>query len=254
MSMNYDTIAALRREDEKMADALQFIVPVRHGGGAADGIGDLWAPSTYPDRGEPPVTEKTNYARMLTGVNAMPVINITEEDVQKMKDKAWKSTLWDFDNWVGGYLKPNENPANKALLAKVYPEWLERQKTVIENFHDFKKRVETLKIMGPKNKEDLFLFYRMGYPQTVASGQGTDVNIRGYADNMVPPGLTDAAHVQPAAQQAAAFQRGIFNWNSKENITRALYHHPRSVFPGHNSAPPTAYNSRYTNPWPAAPV
>jgi hypothetical protein len=174
--------------------------------------------------------EKVNYSKILTGQSTTPVISITEEDVQKMKDKTWKATLWDFDNWVGEYLKPNENPANKALLAKVYPEWLERQKQVIENYHDFKKRVETLKITGPKNKEDLFLFYRLGYPDSAVSAQGKDESIAGYAGRDEPPGL--GTQVADRDNQIITFQRGLFNWNRKENTGRALFAHKHSVFQG----------------------
>lgn len=217
--VNYGTIEALRREDEKMADALQFIVPIKHANG-------LWGPGAYPDKGEINVTEKANYAKLLTGKKVKPVVSITEEDIKKLKDKAWKATLWDFDNWVGEYLEPNKNPVNKALLAKIYPEWLERQKAVIENYHDFKKRVETLKITGPKNKEDLFLFYRLGYPKS--TDQGKNKAFAHYANNEAAPGLMDKE--MDTKKQQTRFQRGLFNINRRRAVERSTYGYPHSIF------------------------
>jgi len=217
--VNYSTIEALRREDEKMADALQFIVPVKHDA-------RYWGPGSYPDKNEINVTEKANYAELLTGQKVKPVVSITEEDIKKLKDKAWKATLWDFDNWVGEYLEPNKNPVNKALLAKIYPEWLERQKAVIENWHDFKKRVETLKITGPKNKEDLFLFYRLGYP--TGNPQGKNAEFASYAEKTTGPRLRNTPI--DAVTQQRNFQRGVFNRNKKHIVNQSLYGNTHSVF------------------------
>jgi hypothetical protein len=223
-SATYDTIATLRREDEKMTNAMQFIVPVSHGRG-------LWAPGTYMDTGEAPISEKVTYSQMLTGQNVVPQVQITDEDIQKVRDKTWMATLYDFDNWVGEYLKPNQNPANKALLDKIYPEWLDRQKQVVENYHDMKKRVETLKITGPKNREDLFLFYRMGYP--TASEMGQNSEFAAYTQRNDGPALGRRGQNQipiSLEQDQMNFQRGIFNLNRREMTTKALAGYDHSVF------------------------
>lgn len=223
-NVSYSTIAALRKEDEKMQNAMQFIVPVKHDTG-------VWGPSTYQHTTMPPISDKITYSRLLTGQEVTPQLQITDEDVKAVKDKEWMATLYDFDNWVGEYLEPNRNPANKALLSKIYPEWLERQKNVIENYHDFKKRVETLKITGPKNKEDLFLFYRLGYPR--ASDQGRNDGFSVYANRIDAPALGGLGQngLPTAGDATVNFQRGVFNLNRKRMEGKALYGHKRSIFP-----------------------
>lgn len=234
-NVSYSTIAALRKEDEKMQNAMQFIVPVKHDA-------TIWGPSTYQHTTMPPISDKITYSRLLTGQEVRPQLQITDEDVKAVKDKEWMATLYDFDNWVGEYLEPNRNPANKALLSRIYPEWLERQKNVIENYHDFKKRVETLKITGPKNKEDLFLFYRLGYPRV--SPQGQNVDFSGYANNVDAPALGILGQNGLPADDTTAnfnFQRGVFNINRKKMEAKALYGRTHSIF---NTATP-AINSVY---------
>lgn len=229
------TIDMFRREDEKMSQMLQYIVPIQRGADDDNGQ-EKYGPASYESPGEPKSWDKMNYAQLLTGKTPNPVINITDDDIAMMKQKSYASVERDFNNYVGSLLKPNENPANKAFLQKIYPGWFDKQKDAVEKWHDTKKRVENLMIMGPRSEEDLFMLYRLGY---TAGGIGTATNQMGQMSalqtqvrsrNAPGVGPGGAPWVGNAAAQQAKFQRGIFNIDRRVLQSKPLMGFPTSVF------------------------
>lgn len=237
-------ISMFKREDEKMAEALQFIVPIYRGTNTTSaGPVKEYGPATYQQPGEPAIWEKENYAKLLTKQDVQPVVNITQEDIDVLKEKQYKSVEMDFNNYVGALLKPNENPANKAFLNKIYPGWFDKQRKAVENWHETKKRMENLMIMGPRNEEDLFMLYRLGYdPSKGGVGEDTDHKMGRFQPLIEQiksdraPGIGKGLPADDAATMVN-FQRGIFNQDRKELYTKALGGYPHSVFKEFETAP-----------------
>ena len=227
------TISMMREEDEKLQSALQFLVPVHHGG-------QEYHPAAYKHTKDPVAWEKQNWATMLTGRQAIPTLEITDGDIELMKEKSYKALQYDFDNYVGMLYKPNENPANKAFLKQVYPEWFDHQIQPIEEWHKTKQEMEKLIIKGAENHEEHFKLYRLGYKP--GEGIGRAVNHRmGWNDALIDqlggasPQLLDR---DQAAALAPNFQRGIFNTNKREIIKNQMFghiaggEHQRTLFRG----------------------
>jgi len=237
MSATADTIEMFRREDAKLEDALQYVVPIKHG------TNNLWGPATYEDKGMPAIWEKRNYLGLLApGAALNPTIEITQEDIDTLKNKAYMQTEYDFNNYVGELIKPDTSPANKAFLQKIYPAWFDKQRKTIETWHDTKKKIENLLLMGPKSQEDLFMLYRLGYSNTtgIAPTKKDEEQQMGKFDELVKqvtgqaPGISWKA--QSAEETAMNFQRGLFNQDRRNLMSKAMMGFPRSVFPGEYEA------------------
>jgi len=228
MSSTDETIRMFKEEDAKLDSVLQYVVPVSHGSGGVHG------PAYYPHKKEPAIWEKQDYAKLLIpNAQIQPRLEITDEDIQVMKDKAYRATEWDFNNYVGEMLKPNESPANKAFLHKIYPEWFTKQTQAIENWHDTKKRIEKLQIMGPKSKEDLFMLYRLGFTQNGGIGSAnehTQGQFRPLIKQVNDPAPTVGQNMQSAREIRANFQRGIFNTDRKTLTAKSMQYGNRSAF------------------------
>jgi hypothetical protein len=220
---NENTISMFKRMDEQMNESLQFIVPVTR-----DAAGLEAGPASYRHTAEPPIWEKTEYTKLLTGNDVTPTVSITQEDIDALKEKSYRSVERDFNNYVGAMLKPNENPANKAFLHKIYPGWFEKQKQAVENWHDSKKKMESLLLLGPRNEEDLFTLYRLGYGMDATEGRmkiGAKDNLgvfRPLIDqlNGPSPGLNTGWGTPDDVEYA--FQRGIFNTDRRQLTSQAI--------------------------------
>jgi hypothetical protein len=210
-------INTLKEEDGRIGNSLHFVVGVPHGD-------KMMGPASYEHKKDPELIDKLNYGSMLTGLEPQPVVTVTDEDVAIMEQKAWMAKLKDFNAWVGLVYKPEESPANKDLLSRIYPEWIEMQKKEIDNWHDFKKREETVKLKGPDGVEDLFLMYRMGFPGGVPGDASDQRQIKDEAleKSMKTP---NAPHYGPRTDawvDPENFQRGIFNQRRAYLTTQAL--------------------------------
>lgn len=223
---NESTISMFKRMDAQMDESLQFLVPVNRGGTET-------GPSSYRHTKEPPIWEKSEYTKLLTGASVQPTVSITQEDVDAIKEKSYRATEMDFNNYVGALLKPNENPANKAFLMKIYPGWFAKQKQAVENWHEMKKKIETLKLMGPRNEEDLFTLYRLGYSNGEI-GQNADQmqQFQPLVDqlNGPAPGL-GAGYPTDTPTIYANFQRGIFNTDRRQLASQAIMGNQGSIWP-----------------------
>jgi hypothetical protein len=219
MSANSRIISALKAEDDKIASGIRFMVGVPHD--VNDGKA-TWGPISYMHTQDPPIMDKMSYGKILTGSNVQPTVQVTDRDVAVEKEKAWMAQLRDFNNWVGEVFKPEDSPANKEVLSRVYPEWIQQQKDEIENWHDMKKRMETIKLMGAQNKEDLFLLYRLGYPKP---GQIEDTALTTQMKDMNAPGLTHQGKGW-SAQSAGNFYRGLGNTRQKSLDIQTLSRGP----------------------------
>ena len=125
--------------------------------------------------------------------------------------------LKDFNNWVGNVYRPQESPANKELLSRVYPEWIEMQKEEIDKFHDMKKRIEAVKLKGPENIEDLWMLYRLQWPSAGGASQG-EATFKASMETANVPKL-DKDHTWGDTKN---FWRGVWNTRRLTLQTQAL--------------------------------
>lgn len=212
-------IAQLKEEDSKINKNMRHIVPVPHGT-------DTQGPISYEHRRDPELLDKMNYGNILTGKDVQPVVTVTDEDVKVMDEKAWMARLKDFNQWVGHYYKPEANPANKELLSKIYPQWIEMQKKEIDDWHDFKKRYETVKLRGPDGVEDLFLLYNMGWP-TEDNAELKDPNLKRAMETEMAPRMLSKEELKNKEKTWAKddrdnFYRGVFNSRRLYMQTQAM--------------------------------
>jgi len=212
-------VNALRQEDGRIASSFRYLVGVPHGGVGANAV---MGPASYAHRRDPPIVEKMAYGQVLTNITPTPIVNVTDEDVKAMEEKAWMAKLKDFNDWVGSVYKPQDSPANQKVLSEVYPEWLEMQKQEIDNWHDMKKRIEHVKLKGPENKEDLFLMYRLGWPNRTGQ-QIMDIDFSERMRTQQAPGLATAGQGWRAVNNVAQnFQRGLWGVRKSSLTEQAL--------------------------------
>lgn len=220
----------MKRADGEMNDALQYIVPVSHGG-------NMYGFASYNDNKEPAIWEKQNYAKLLTGQNLTPVIDINNNDIQIMKDKRYLAQKRDFHNYLGELFKPNENPVNAAYLKQICPDYFKDEVQTIDNWHKTHAEIQKLLVTGGKNFEELFTLYRLGYKPGEGIGMDTshpmgrnEEFIKQMANDQAP-NIEMASNMSPL-EANINFQRGIFNTNRKEVESKALMGYTGSVFPG----------------------
>jgi hypothetical protein len=144
--------------DKQITTSMKFLTPVGHG---KNELGqDVVSYMKYQGVKPSGLMDKMDYAR-LYGAEPRPVVNVTDEDVKRVKQTAMLSRIQEFNDWIGARFSPYENPANREVLRKVYPEWFEGQKKAIEDWHKLKQRSEELKVIGPTSKEDLYFMWKM---------------------------------------------------------------------------------------------
>ena len=86
---------------------------------------------------------------------------MTAEDMNWLAKKRDQMTAAQFKQFVSGMYNKND-PAQAALLHKVYPELLEEQKQILEDRIDLVKRLAMMKLYGqPRDKEDLRLLFAL---------------------------------------------------------------------------------------------
>lgn len=208
-------INSLKEEDQRISNAFRYIVGIPH-----NAEGTIVGPASYNSKRNPQVLEKSQVAQMLTGKAANITIPITDEDVSAIDEKAWQGKLKAFNDYVGKTYKPADSPANKELLNKIYPEYMQMQKEEIDNYHDFKKKIEGIKCRDAQNKEEMFLAWRLGYP--VADPAGTDADLVEYVKSENAPGVGKITEMPVYAQGTAKFQAGIWSAREKNLQMKAL--------------------------------
>ncbi len=139
--------------------------------GAPDGLGQRMpgAKDDYPvrlyapDKYDSAVAMKRQLITQAGGNNATPFGQavMTAEDMNWLAKKRDQMTAAQFKQFVSGMYNKND-PAQAALLHKVYPELLEEQKQILEDRIDLVKRLAMMKLYGqPRDKEDLRLLFAL---------------------------------------------------------------------------------------------
>jgi hypothetical protein len=215
MSTTKSVLEQIKDEDERIGDSLKFFVAVPHGD-------NYFGPAVYEHKKDPGIIDKMVYSKILTAQDAKPVVSITEEDVAIMDQKAWMAKLKDFNDWVGTVYSPQLNPANKALLNDIYPQFLQMQKEQVEKYHEEKKRIETIKLRGPTNLSELFTMYRYGFPN-YGNAKIRDETIQAAMSDANAPGLgtAESPWVKTSSEQNH-FQRGFLNARNAYATAQAL--------------------------------
>lgn len=86
---------------------------------------------------------------------------LTTDDLQWMARKRAQMTAAEFKIFVAG-LYNSHDPAQQALLKKVYPELLDEQKAIIEERAELCKRLAIMRLHGgPQDKDDLRLLFAL---------------------------------------------------------------------------------------------
>ena len=203
------TLRELSEIDSQLNNTLRIMTPVSHGEDEEHhnvmGYMDMGA------RKVSPLSEKMDYATLF-GAHPEAVVSVTEEDVRHVKDAAMMSKLGRFNQWIGRRFSPYENPANREVLKKLYPEWFSTQQQAIEDWHDLKRRVETLQVLGPQNKEDLFLLWKLNGEK--------DLDLARKLERT--PGIRRGTEDDTKEEATRDFIRGIFNRHEEYEVASSL--------------------------------
>lgn len=198
------TSANLKQIDSELQSHYKFLCGLP--------IGDKrTAPVQYPSSPDPSFIDKNFYAKAY-GATPQTVLPITDGDVQALRDKEFQYKNYQFDQWVGENLHPGSSPVNMEFLRKLYPEWEDRQVQAIEDWHNFKAKLEKLKVTGATNKEELWWCWQLGLKPSGAADSGiTPPNVsvaERYGDSS--PALQQITAADPAKRQGD-FMRGLLN-------------------------------------------
>lgn len=260
-TLNEPTIRRIEAQDKIINDTVQYIVPLTHGD-------HIVGPAAYPSRKLPPIMEKQNFAKMMTGQDLQITTSITDEDVAVWEHKAKLEEARRFKEFAGRLFQPELGPAHKKRMNEVMPGWLEEQQKLIESYHDFKKRIEVLKLRGPQNEEDVIMLWRLGYPDDAkASVLGKNPEIAAYLSKEVLGAHVKAADGSEEEGPAnAQFLRGVLNTNKRDMTGKVIMGTPQSIFPAqadnwariagkpaYNAAPYLPYPANAMN-WSGAPI
>lgn len=228
-----DVISLMKNVEEEMDNSLTSVVGISRGK-------NQWGPAQFLDRKEPNIWQKQNYAQMLTGTDVKPVVEITDSDVNIIKNKAYRSLEWDFFNYLGELYKPEESPTNKEALMKVCPQWFDVQNDAIKRSAETIKKVQGLLINGAKNTEELMYLYQLGYKPGEGINKETTYNL-GLNEALVaqlepilkgssPAVGAYTGYSKDADEQTKAFQRGLFNTDRHMTNAKALMGSKRAAF------------------------
>lgn len=211
-----DTISKLKGVDNMLERQInpKYVVPV------VSGRNPPYGPGYYEDKQILPIEDKVHYAPALLGESGNdPEITteITNEDVKKMKNKAYIATLRDFDRWVVEYMEGLglDQPQKKEWLRNVYPEFFERQVEAMKMLHDAQAKYEKLCVEGARTIEDMYFMYMFEKENLMdhSTQDGSAQNeLGGLYDGRVDIDMDTIGNV--------AFERGI--WNTRKRLVSML--------------------------------
>jgi hypothetical protein len=180
---------------------------------ASDGLGQKMAGENeypvrmyHPDPYDTVVDLKTKVANKL----GAPVQ--TAEDLEWLRRKQDQMNAAQFKQFVAS-LYNTHDPAQKALLHKVYPELLDEQAKVLDERMQLMAQLAKIRLYGgPRNRDDLMLLWALN-SGAVKLPEGNPWTPSGWDENKTANGGPDGSEVD-------AFQRGIFSpiktWKSKK--------------------------------------
>lgn len=124
---------------------------------------------------------------------------LTTDDMDWLRRKADQKTAANFKQFVASMYNKND-PAQAALLNRVYPELLDEQKQILEDRMDLIKRLAVMKLYGqPQSAEDLQLLFAIS-SGAVAMPTG----------NLWEPGSWKGAFAGPTTKNQD-INRGLFS-------------------------------------------
>lgn len=210
-----DVISKMKRVDSTLAAGTKAIVPV------TAGVLQPHHPAIMEDTHDIPISEKLEALPFLSQENVRIDTEITQEDIDTIKKKAYVATLRDFDRWlINDYLKGVDDQVKKAWLLDVYPEWFDRQKEAIDSLNDVKKKYELLRLEGPTTLEEIYFMYAFERDASSYEGSIAHYALNGIlgassaADVKTKLGLKDDQY-DPFVQKS--FERGLFNTRKRFN-------------------------------------
>lgn len=133
------------------------------GPAAQDGLGQpLPDPSMkYPSRAYAPDPYDTTEALKLAAPPAMGTKMLTADDLNWMRRKQDQMTAMQFKQFVASMYNEND-PAQKALLYKVFPELLSERLSIVNQRFELIKQLTKIRIMGgPQSSDDLKLLFAL---------------------------------------------------------------------------------------------
>jgi hypothetical protein len=119
--------------------------------------------SIGPGARQTSVTEKVDAAAAM-GIATPPSVlaEVTDADVNAMKERMGMAKLRAFDTWiVTTYLKGLDDDVKRAWLMRVYPEYFDRHREVIDASHAARAATEKLMIDGPQSLSELYRIFVM---------------------------------------------------------------------------------------------
>ena len=196
-----------------------------------DGLGEATARAA----GAEIVREEDKYTRMTSrgqvapgddfkyGADYFPVTPEKRAEIMREKEKlmrqlgdGWNASITDkdamvaikqnermekkrFDDWFSEFL-PNslDDPASQRVAQELNEDFFQRRIEKINQWSEIQKKIAIIQLMGPKNKEDLYILYLW---QT------------GRLDVPDEPVFRQNARSDGSAE----FSRGLFNWRRRNN-------------------------------------
>lgn len=194
-------LTAMRDVDKRINAGLKTLVPINYGEGSH--VKMSYAPKTHA-----PMIERMDVGKVLTGNDITPVVNVTEEDVENLKEVADKKELLNFESWALERYKPWESPVNKEAFNNMYPEFYERFKQADNEWFEAQKKLDRIRVGGGENWQDLYYLYRFEKDPEFKKRMGEI------------PGLK-TGKIQES-ETKAAFQRGVMNAREWERVGENL--------------------------------
>jgi len=88
------------------------------------------------------------------------VETVTDEDVQVAENRDKEIDLFNFETWLTSIYDPKD-PNLARLLTEMYPEYFQKRLDALENRMDMARRIAKIKLMGPRDRDDLWLLYNL---------------------------------------------------------------------------------------------
>lgn len=92
---------------------------------------------------------------------------LTTDDLEYMKRKAQMQTAANFKQFVGR-LYDAKDPAQAAILERLYPALNAERESIIDDRAELEKRLAKLRLRGPRNEDDLRLLYALAAGEVTA--------------------------------------------------------------------------------------
>lgn len=164
-------------KSRKLADAIEQLrvdhgedavqMAVRQGDDVVKEAGTRAGQDQFPVRMYAPDEYDQVYQLKTTAPRELGQKTLTTDDLEYLKRKSQMQSAANFKAFIG-QLYDAKDPAQAAILERMYPQLNAERESIIDERAELEKRLAKMRLRGPRNEEDLRMLYALASGQVTA--------------------------------------------------------------------------------------